>query len=1025
MKTKKNLSFSLAFSALLTLTLAIAGCSGGGQTPSQSPPTQSTAAPALSSISPNSAALNASAVSVTATGTNFTSASQIEWNGTALTTTFGSTTSLQAQIPVSDLTAAGTFNVTVATGSQTTSAVAFTVNNPAPTLTSISPSSVVAGSNAVTITLTGTNFLSNSVVQWNGAALTTTYQNATSLQAEIPASDLSTVGTASITVQNPAPGGGISNAVTFSIITAPSTTLSVLNIQANDLVWDPINKQIYVSQPSTASSNGNSVTTVDPYHGTIGLSVPAGSEPNHLAISDDSQFLYAALGGTSAIQRFKLPALTQDIQIPLGSNSSGDPNYSQSLSVAPGAPHTTAILLGNSNLPAGSQESIAIFDDATPRPSSVPDGVTMASLTWGADTSAVYAIDDLNPNTQFDTFPVSSAGITFGTSYPLSGRGQYIHFDKGTGYAYADDGQVVAPKSGSPVGVYNTQIPINSLIVPDSSTNSVFILGQTDDQQLANAVQVDYTLEVFDQKNFNMTASMVIPNVSGTPIDLIRWGTSGLAFVTKGSSNAPGQLYILDGGIVSEAVVPDTTTGTTLDLVPTFSGMSPQSATVGSPSIQLAITGSRFTKNSVVEWNGTALSTTVLNATSLQAEIPASNLLAPASVNIAVIDTATQQGSSPLNFTVVPAPVNGTSYVSLSLAGTGMAWDSSANKIYVSLPGEAGPNGNEVAIVDPIAAVVSSYVPAGSQPDVIRVSGDNKYAYVGIDGSAGIQRFNLPAFTPDIFWNLGMDSSRDSYSAFDIQVAPEASGAVAVIDGSGSEVPYGTGGITVYDNGTPRPTSLQGGSPSGPDYDGIQWGADDSTLYAASFDLYALNVNPSGISIKENYGNILTGTEPGIHFDSGTGYLYFDDGQIVNPANGVTLGTFAASGLALPDSTLNRVFILGQLQSQQKSSNFTIQSFDQTHFTPVGSFTIPNLVGLPIAMIRWGTSGLAILTNTTYYFPFLQSNSGMLYIINGSFVSSAGAATPSSQAVEHVQKTWKTPKKFVRPPQKLTENDMH
>ena len=45
---------------------------------------------------------------------------------------------------------------------------------PAPTLTSISPTNVLAGSGGLTLTVTGTDFVnneSNSVVQWNGTTL--------------------------------------------------------------------------------------------------------------------------------------------------------------------------------------------------------------------------------------------------------------------------------------------------------------------------------------------------------------------------------------------------------------------------------------------------------------------------------------------------------------------------------------------------------------------------------------------------------------------------------------------------------------------------------------------------------------------------------------------------------------------------------------------------------------------------------------------------------------------------------------
>ena len=87
----------------------------------------------------------------------------------------------------------------------------------APTLTgSLSPPSAVAGGPAFTLTVNGSNFVSNSVVLWNGTTRTTTFVNG-QLTAQILASDITTAGTASVTVQNP----GGSNALTFTINPAP------------------------------------------------------------------------------------------------------------------------------------------------------------------------------------------------------------------------------------------------------------------------------------------------------------------------------------------------------------------------------------------------------------------------------------------------------------------------------------------------------------------------------------------------------------------------------------------------------------------------------------------------------------------------------------------------------------------------------------------------------------------------------------------------------------------------------------
>jgi hypothetical protein len=61
-------------------------------------------------------------------------------------------------------------------------------NNPAPTITSVSPAGVLPGSASQTLTVTGTGYISSTAATLNGVALQTTYVGATSLQVAVPAS---------------------------------------------------------------------------------------------------------------------------------------------------------------------------------------------------------------------------------------------------------------------------------------------------------------------------------------------------------------------------------------------------------------------------------------------------------------------------------------------------------------------------------------------------------------------------------------------------------------------------------------------------------------------------------------------------------------------------------------------------------------------------------------------------------------------------------------------------------------------
>lgn len=215
-----------------TQALMVANTEGGGWTSNAlnltiTPGTPVT--PALTAISPASAMAGSGPVTLTATGANFVSSSTVQVNGSNRGTTFVSSTQLTATLTAADLAVAGSLSIAVNTsGGGTSGSLPFTVNNPAPSLTAISPSTVVAGGAAFTLTLSGGNFVSGSLVQVNGSGRPTTFVSNTQLTAAISASDIASPGTLSITVNNAAPGGGTSSALTLAV-TTPAPSLSSIS----------------------------------------------------------------------------------------------------------------------------------------------------------------------------------------------------------------------------------------------------------------------------------------------------------------------------------------------------------------------------------------------------------------------------------------------------------------------------------------------------------------------------------------------------------------------------------------------------------------------------------------------------------------------------------------------------------------------------------------------------------------------------------------------------------------------------
>ena len=205
----------------------LAAC-GGGTSPSvDNPPPPPN--PTITTISPNSAVADGAAFTLTINGMNFVAGSLVNFGGAAPTTTFVNSRELTAAIPASSIASTGLLAVTVtnpAPGGATSNAMNFTVTggaNPVPTISVLFPSCVPAGEQLVDavdnqLTVVGTNFVPSSVVRWNGSDRPTTSNGSINgLSAQISASDIASAGTATVTVFNPAAGGGSSNSVTFTI----------------------------------------------------------------------------------------------------------------------------------------------------------------------------------------------------------------------------------------------------------------------------------------------------------------------------------------------------------------------------------------------------------------------------------------------------------------------------------------------------------------------------------------------------------------------------------------------------------------------------------------------------------------------------------------------------------------------------------------------------------------------------------------------------------------------------------------
>jgi hypothetical protein len=105
-----------------------------------------------------------------------------------------------------------------------TCALAGQTNQPLPFIDQpLVPASAAPGGPGFNLVVNGSNFMSNSVVTWNGSRRNTHFMSHSRLSARIDSADIAVANTAVIAVVNPAPGGGTSNRIFFPVRAAAST----------------------------------------------------------------------------------------------------------------------------------------------------------------------------------------------------------------------------------------------------------------------------------------------------------------------------------------------------------------------------------------------------------------------------------------------------------------------------------------------------------------------------------------------------------------------------------------------------------------------------------------------------------------------------------------------------------------------------------------------------------------------------------------------------------------------------------
>jgi hypothetical protein len=407
------------------------------------------------------------------------------------------------------------------------------------------------------MTLNGTNFAPGAVAYFGANALATTVVSDIQLTAQVPASDLTAVAEVPVTVQNTQ--SQASNPIPFLV------GMDVFFGEVNDLQWDQARNIMYISQPTTSTKNPDTVIAIDPVALTVlwTYSPGTGSNPDHLALSADNQYLYVGLDGNGTVERLQLGNETAVpvLSIPLGSDPNLGPYYAMDVEVDPVQSTTIAVARGVSPTVSivQAQGGVAVYDNAVQRtsvvtPTTQAGDVLLDTIQWSTDGTQIYAANNENYEGDFYQLGVSAAGVSLVSDHPnfFPIPNLRIHLDSTTQLLYGDDGLVVNPTAATQVGNFVSA----GIMVPDSTIGNAYFVGQP----ASDAQTVTYVVQSFNLTNFSSVAQLPLYEVEGVPQHIVRWGSNGLAFVTKKVTNCvispctiqDGRLYVIDGPFVTQ-----------------------------------------------------------------------------------------------------------------------------------------------------------------------------------------------------------------------------------------------------------------------------------------------------------------------------------------------------------------------------------------------------------------------------------------------------------------------------------------
>ncbi len=845
---------------------------------------------------------------------------------------------------------------------------------PTPTISNISPSSAVAGSPGFTLTVSGSNLLSYTVVRWNTTALSCTWNPSTFgpayITCSIPAAYVASPGSPSVRAENYIAGYPIqySNTVTFTV--QSSLTITTACPMPNGTVG------VYYSQPLSASGG------VSPYAWSIVAGT--GSPPPGLSMTGST------ISGTpTATGSFKFtlrvtdytqqsttqpcaitinPGLTITSACPMPAASAGTP-YSYSLTATGGmTPYFWSISAGA--LPPG----LGIAGSAisgTPTTAGTYNFTLRVTdyLQQSATKACAITVGSGLTITTACPLPTGTVGVPY--SLPFTATGGVTPYNWSIVDSFPPPGLSMTSFSGVLSGTPTTAGTFNFIVrVADYTQQSA-----TKACSVAITTVSSLSISAINPPSASAGCGSVVLTVVGTGFiaGTIAAGSGSAVEFSSPATGAqilqpsyvtstqlqvsipegllinPGTATIRvinPGGVYSNAV------NFTIIPGPAIAALDPIGTTAGSPEFTLTVLGSGFVASGTpggsqvrfITPGGSSadLATTFIETNQLRAQVPASLLTTAGTARVGVVNPPCGALSNLVSFEIVDR---------LVLVNTSLPDGAVGVSYFATLQATGGK-------------LPYSFTAAGTLPPGLRFTSST-----GVISGTPTNPGTYPI-------TAGVSDSYGNVASRQLSITVTAGLSIT----TASPLPGGTVGVAYSQalsaSGGTSPYTWTAGLPAWLSLNSSTGALTGIPTVAGTIDFTVRVTDAAGAAATKSFtltilgGLSITTASPLPAATVGVAY-----GQTLAATGGVTPYTWAATGLPAWLSLNSSTGSLSGTPTAGGSFDFTIRVTDRAQNTAVQSFTVTVI------------SGLTITTAT----PLPAATPGVAY---GQTLSATGGVTP-------------------------------